>query len=506
MADESRRIDIGFQGGQVLPARVKQSAYDEPAQGARRRALGALVRARDASTRRSRSTCRRSSTSASTPKSSGSASSPPWTSRCCDCCARAATAPALERGGEALRAAPASTGCCGTRSRRPARARPARRPVPARVRVVAAPWSRTRRSSRWSAAPRPDARADLPPLDAHDLRAAPIPPRTPPPRSPRPARSRSPLPGGAALRGRPRAMALVARPTSASTTRRDVAGRRGAGLGDARRWSGSREDRHRRPAQRGQVLALQRAHPRRRAGGQLPVHDARAERRGGRRARRAARPRGRDGRRDAGRARGDPVPRHRRARARRPPGRGARQPVPRQHPRDRRDPARGARRTTTPRSSTPRAASTRSPTSRRSRRSCCYADLEQAERRLERVAKQAQLGRQGAVAEERWLREVVEALRAGEPVRTRARRRRARPAPRRALAALTSKPVLYVANVAEGEPLEPPPALVEHAEARGARATAVSARLEAELAELDDERGGGDARGAGRGRVGPRPR
>jgi hypothetical protein len=28
MADESRRIDIGFQGGPVLPARVKQSAYD----------------------------------------------------------------------------------------------------------------------------------------------------------------------------------------------------------------------------------------------------------------------------------------------------------------------------------------------------------------------------------------------------------------------------------------------------------------------------------------------
>jgi hypothetical protein len=28
MADESRRIDIGFQGGPVLPARVKQSAYE----------------------------------------------------------------------------------------------------------------------------------------------------------------------------------------------------------------------------------------------------------------------------------------------------------------------------------------------------------------------------------------------------------------------------------------------------------------------------------------------
>jgi hypothetical protein len=28
MTEESRRIDIGFQGGQVLPARVKQGSYD----------------------------------------------------------------------------------------------------------------------------------------------------------------------------------------------------------------------------------------------------------------------------------------------------------------------------------------------------------------------------------------------------------------------------------------------------------------------------------------------
>src|SRR6185295_311450 len=52
---------------------------------------------------------------------------------------------------------------------------------------------------------------------------------------------------------------------------------------------------------------------------------------------------------------------------------------------------------------------------------------------------------------------------------------------------LTSKPVLYVANVAEGDPLEPPPELLEHAHERGARATAVSARLDAELAELDED-------------------
>jgi ribosome-binding ATPase len=115
-----------------------------------------------------------------------------------------------------------------------------------------------------------------------------------------------------------------------------------------------------------------------------------------------------------------------------------------------------------------------------------FADLEQAERRLERVAKQARSLDKELMAEERWLREVVEALRAGRAVRTVPEPDDAPGAGVR-LSALTSKPVLYVANVAEGEPLEPPPALVEHAEQRGARATAVSARLESELAELDDE-------------------
>lgn len=115
-----------------------------------------------------------------------------------------------------------------------------------------------------------------------------------------------------------------------------------------------------------------------------------------------------------------------------------------------------------------------------------YADLEQAERRLERVAKQAKSGDRELIAEERWLAQVVEALRAGQAVRT-------VPAPDGApgaalrLSALTSKPVLFVANLAEGDPMEPPDALVEHARARGARAAAVSARLEAELAELDEQ-------------------
>jgi GTP-binding protein YchF len=114
-----------------------------------------------------------------------------------------------------------------------------------------------------------------------------------------------------------------------------------------------------------------------------------------------------------------------------------------------------------------------------------FADLEQAERRLERVSKQAKSLDKVAVAEERWLVQVVEALREGRTVRTVPQPDDAPGASIR-LAALTSKPVLYVANVAEGEPLESPAALVEHAGARGARAAAVSARLDAELSELDD--------------------
>jgi ribosome-binding ATPase len=115
-----------------------------------------------------------------------------------------------------------------------------------------------------------------------------------------------------------------------------------------------------------------------------------------------------------------------------------------------------------------------------------FADLEQAERRLERVSKQAKSLDRVAVAEERWLRAIVDALREGRAVRTVPEPEDAPGAALR-LTALTAKPVLYVANVAEGEPLEPPPALVSYAEERGARATAVSARLDAELSELEED-------------------
>jgi GTP-binding protein YchF len=115
-----------------------------------------------------------------------------------------------------------------------------------------------------------------------------------------------------------------------------------------------------------------------------------------------------------------------------------------------------------------------------------YADLEQAERRLERVARAAKSGDRATVAEEAWLRELVAALSAGRPARTVPPPADA-PGAMRSLQPLTSKPVLYVANVGEGDALEPPAELAAHAVAAGAGAVAVSARLDAELSELDDE-------------------
>ncbi len=114
-----------------------------------------------------------------------------------------------------------------------------------------------------------------------------------------------------------------------------------------------------------------------------------------------------------------------------------------------------------------------------------YADLEQAERRLERVSRTAKSGDRHAVAEAQWLRDLIEALQSGRPART------VPPPPEapdavRLLEPLTAKPVLFVANVDEGSHEVPPP-ILEHARSHDADAVAVSARLEAELAELDPE-------------------
>ena len=114
-----------------------------------------------------------------------------------------------------------------------------------------------------------------------------------------------------------------------------------------------------------------------------------------------------------------------------------------------------------------------------------YADLEQAERRLERVEKTARGGDAAALAEAEWLRDVIAALSAGRPVRS-VPVPEAAPDALRALHPLTAKPVLFVANVDEGSD-DVPAAIAELAAAQGAGAVAVSARLEAELAELDED-------------------
>ena len=111
------------------------------------------------------------------------------------------------------------------------------------------------------------------------------------------------------------------------------------------------------------------------------------------------------------------------------------------------------------------------------------ADLEGAERRLEKMTREARSGDKEAVAEREWLEAVVDALQSG-------RRAGEVPVPEaaadalRKLSPLTAKPVLYVANVDEGE-AEVPPALAARAAEVGAGAVAISARVESELRELE---------------------
>ena len=133
-----------------------------------------------------------------------------------------------------------------------------------------------------------------------------------------------------------------------------------------------------------------------------------------------------------------------------------------------------------------------------------YADLEQAERRLERAAKTAKSGDRRAAAEAAWLRELIEALQAGRPARS-------VPVPPDAadamamLQPLTAKPVLFVVNVDEGSD-EVPEAIAEHAAAQGAAGgrRVGSAGVRARRARRRGR--GGDARRPRAGRVEPADR
>jgi GTP-binding protein YchF len=117
------------------------------------------------------------------------------------------------------------------------------------------------------------------------------------------------------------------------------------------------------------------------------------------------------------------------------------------------------------------------------------ADLEQAERRLGRVTRVARGGDRAAIAEQAWLEAVIEELDAGRPARGVPPPEEAADA-LRSLGLITAKPVLFVSNVEEGSDVVPA-AVAEYAASQGAGAVAVSARLESELAELEDEEAAG---------------
>ena len=126
-------------------------------------------------------------------------------------------------------------------------------------------------------------------------------------------------------------------------------------------------------------------------------------------------------------------------------------------------------------------------TSRRSRPSCCFADLDQpsAATRASSATPAAATAR--AVAEEQWLRQVIEALQAGKPARTVPVPHDA-PDAARNLSPLTGKPVLFVANVDEGDDAVPT-VVADHAAAdrRAARSRSPPASRPTCPSSDDDE-------------------
>jgi GTP-binding protein YchF len=119
------------------------------------------------------------------------------------------------------------------------------------------------------------------------------------------------------------------------------------------------------------------------------------------------------------------------------------------------------------------------------------ADLDAVERRLERVAKRAKSGEKEAKEEEALLARCQSVLAEGEPVRVLA----LEPDERRLLRGfqlLTSKPVLFVANVSEDDLLDEDNEWVRAlrdsvAADEAGRVVTICSRIESELAELDHE-------------------
>jgi len=116
------------------------------------------------------------------------------------------------------------------------------------------------------------------------------------------------------------------------------------------------------------------------------------------------------------------------------------------------------------------------------------ADLESLEKRIETATKRARGGDKEARAQLELMQRVAALLREGEPARKAEIARDEEPAFRQ-LQLLTAKPVLYVCNVNEDNAAtgnRHSEAVAEMAARTGAATVAISARIEAEVAQLDD--------------------
>ena len=118
-----------------------------------------------------------------------------------------------------------------------------------------------------------------------------------------------------------------------------------------------------------------------------------------------------------------------------------------------------------------------------------FADLDTVERRIDRAKKNSKSGEKKYIAEIAFLERIKQHLEDGKPVRSMELTDDERAAADE-LFLLTTKPVIYVANIAEDEIGNDPPTvarLYEQAAKEGAGALTVCAKVEEELSELSDE-------------------
>ena len=118
-----------------------------------------------------------------------------------------------------------------------------------------------------------------------------------------------------------------------------------------------------------------------------------------------------------------------------------------------------------------------------------FADLDTVERRIDRAKKNSKSGEKKYLAEIAFLERIKQHLEDGKPVRSMELTDDERVAADE-LFLLTTKPVIYVANIAEDEIGNEPPTvarLYEQAAKEGAGALTVCAKVEEELSELSDE-------------------